>query len=219
MNFADLELLWSNSIQSTSRVTVGVLLAVVAGVAAGLVRSALPVRVQQNFLLKFALEAPRFPPPIAWIPFVILAFGVGDVAAYAIVFLGAFPPIFTATYDGARSIPPAQRRSARSLEPSRFARLFRFELMACLPQILTGIRIGSAMGWMAVIAAEMISGQSGLGYSIQMNRLYLQYPLMILDMCAIGAIGFVLHEGLLFLERYLVPWGNQEQLRSLERLV
>ena len=77
---------------------------------------------------------------------------------------------------------------------------------AILPQLMTGIRVGFSMGWMSIIAAEMISGQSGLGYSIQINRINLQYTNMIYDMIAIGVIGYLMTRLLYLLEARMAPW-------------
>lgn len=195
-----------NCLFSLSRVGAGVVMAMVIGVALGLSRSQLPPWLKRNRLLKFLLEAPKFPPPIAWIPFVIIALGIGEFSAYVIVFIGAVSPIFTSTYEGAEAVSPALRNCARSLELRGPRYLLRIILPAALPQIFTGVRVGVSMGWMSVIAAEMISGQSGLGYSIQMNRLNMQYDLMTVDMVLIGIIGFLLHEATVLLQKQILPW-------------
>lgn len=195
-----------NCLYSLSRVGAGVFMAMVVGVAMGLGRSLLPSWLKRNRLLKFLLEAPKFPPPIAWIPFVIIALGIGEFSAYTIVFIGAFSPIFTSTYEGAEAVPLSLRNCARSLELRGPRYLLQIIFPAALPQIFTGIRVGVSMGWMSVIAAEMISGQSGLGYSIQMNRLNMQYDLMSVDMVLIGIIGFLLHEATVLLQRRILPW-------------
>lgn len=195
-----------NCLFSLSRVGAGVAMAMVVGVALGLVRSLLPPWLKRNRLLKFILEAPKFPPPIAWIPFVIIWLGIGEFSAWVIVFIGAVSPIFTSTYEGAEAVSPVLRNCARSLEVRGSRYLLRIIFPAALPQIFTGVRVGVSMGWMSVIAAEMISGQSGLGYSIQMNRLNMQYDLMTVDMVLIGIIGFLLHEATLLLQKQVIPW-------------
>jgi ABC-type nitrate/sulfonate/bicarbonate transport system permease component len=199
----------TNCLYSIQRVVIGVCMALLLGISLGLVRSILPHSIQGNRIINFCFEAPKFPPPIAWIPFVILFFGIGELSAYTIVFIGAFAPIFTNTYDGALSASVIIRNTARSFEIRGFRYLWLILLPAALPQIFTGIRVGVSMGWMSVIAAEMISGQSGLGYSIQLNRLNLKYDLMTLDMVLIGTIGFLLFEGILSLEKKLIPWHDK----------
>ena len=202
----DISAIAINCLFSVQRVIAGVIFAIVLGVAIGLGRSLLPPKIKRNGLIKFLFEAPKFPPPIAWIPFVILLFGIGEISAYAIVFIGAFSPIFTSTYEGAESVPLVIRNSARSMEITGIKYLWQVVFQAALPQILTGVRVGVSMGWMSVIAAEMISGQSGLGYSIQLNRLNMQYDLMTVDIILIGIVGFLLFESTVFLQRKIIPW-------------
>lgn len=216
MNFLQMEELArisANSMASLERVAVGVLLAALCGTAMGLLRSALPAPLKGSRLFRFLMEAPKFPPPIAWIPFVILAMGVGEFSAYTIVFIGAFSPIFTSSYEAAQSVPRVWRQAAASLEIRGLDYLRRIVLPASLPQIFVGLRSAVSMGWMSVIAAEMISGQSGLGYSIQLNRLNLQYDLMIVDMFLIGLIGFLLFEMILVAEKIFIPWHERGHSR------
>lgn len=201
----------TNCLYSLQRVMTGVAIAALAGITLGLLRSALPAAVKRNPITRFLFEAPKFPPPIAWIPFVILWFGIGEISAYVIVFIGAFAPIFTASFEGAESIPQMWRQTAASLQISQTRFLYEVVFKGSLPQIFTGLRTGIGMGWMSVIAAEMISGQSGLGYSIQLNRLNLQYDLMVVDMVAIGTIGFLLFEMVTGLERLCIPWFERSQ--------
>ena len=195
-----------NCLFSVSRVLAGVVMAVILGVGMGLGRSLLPRGMKRSGFIKFLFEAPKFPPPIAWIPFVILLFGIGEISAYTIVFIGAFSPIFTSTYEGAESVPPVIRNCAASLEIRGLRYLWQVIFRSALPQVFTGVRLGVSMGWMSVIAAEMISGRSGLGYSIQLNRLNMQYDLMSVDIVLIGIIGFLLFEATVFLQRKIIPW-------------
>jgi len=195
-----------NCFFSLTRVVAGVSMAVIIGVFMGLGRSFMPVGIKRNRFIKFLFEAPKFPPPIAWIPFVILFFGIGEFSAYVIVFIGAFSPIFTSTYEGAESVPLVIRNCALSMEIRGFRYLWQVIFRSALPQIFTGVRLGVSMGWMSVIAAEMISGQSGLGYSIQLNRLNMQYDLMSVDIVLIGIIGFLLFEFTVLMQKKIIPW-------------
>ena len=193
---------------SLGRVAIGATVAAMLGVSAGLLRHALPLVLKRNPILTFFMEAPKFPPPIAWIPFVILAFGIGELAAIVLVVIGAFPPIFTATYSAAESIPQVLLDTADSLEIRGIKRWMFVILPASVPQIFVGLRSSISMGWMSVIAAEMVSGQSGLGYSIQIHRLNLQLESMALDMVLIGFLGWVLFEAVKALESAFLPWAR-----------
>jgi ABC-type nitrate/sulfonate/bicarbonate transport system permease component len=208
-NRIDFLLILANCWASLQRIFVGVAFAVVVGISLGLVRSSLPAGIKSNKIICFLFDAPKFPPPIAWIPFVLLWFGIGEISAYVIVGIGAFAPIFTNTYEGAESIPSIIRDTAHSLEVRGLGFLIRIVFFASLPAIFTGIRTGIGMAWMAIIASEMIAGQSGLGYSIQLNRLNLQFDLMVIDMILIGTIGFILSKCAIYLERIIIPWHER----------
>lgn len=182
-----------NSISSISRVLVGGGFAFVAGIVFGLLRFSLPKYLKNSFFFNLFLDAPKFPPPIAWIPFVIYIFGIGYKASLIIVFIGVFPSVSTNTYEALSLVRIEILRVAKSLELPFYKMIFQIYLPAVLPQIFTGLRVGLGMGWMSIIAAEMISGTSGLGYSIQVNRLNLRFDLMIVDMILISLIGFFLN--------------------------
>jgi ABC-type nitrate/sulfonate/bicarbonate transport system permease component len=188
------------------RVLCGGSLAFIFGILFGLVRFSFPKFLKNNFLFNLILDAPKFPPPIAWIPFVILAMGIGEKSAWAIVFIGVFPSVATNTYEALSRIKIEILRVARSLQLNFWQMLFRIYFPAILPQVFTGMRVGLTMGWMSIIAAEMISGNSGLGYSIQLNRLNLEFNKMVIDMICISLIGFLINWSMLKLEKSVVKW-------------
>ena len=188
------------------RVLLGGTLAVLAGIILGFIRHSFPPFLKRNFLFNLVLDAPKFPPPIAWIPFVILLAGIGNLSALVIVFIGVFPSVFTQTYDALESVKLEVLRTARSMEIKKIQMLRLILIPAIAPQLMTGIRVGFSMGWMSIIAAEMISGQSGLGYSIQINRINLQYQNMVYDIIAIGLIGYGMTNFMMMFERKMALW-------------
>ena len=116
------------------------------------------------------MEVLRPIPPLAWIPLSILWFGIGDTQNQFIIFLGIFFPILLNTITGVRGVEPNLVRAARCLGASEWAILSRVVLRAALPQIITGIRIGLGVGWMALVAAELVGASSGLGFLINDAR-------------------------------------------------
>jgi ABC-type nitrate/sulfonate/bicarbonate transport system permease component len=190
------------------RVICGGSLALIFGVLFGLLRFNFPEYLKRNFLFNLVLDAPKFPPPIAWIPFVILAMGIGEKSALAIVFIGVFPAVATNTYEALSGIKIEILRVAQSLELNSSKILFKIYLPAISPQIFTGFRVGLNMGWMSIIAAEMISGNSGLGYALQLNRLNLRFDLMIVDMVLISLIGFFINWSVSKIEKRAVRWNH-----------
>ncbi|MFA6236116.1 MAG: ABC transporter permease subunit [Bacteriovorax sp.] len=193
---------------SLFRVLCGGSLAFIIGIIFGLIRFSLPAVLKRNFFFNFLLDAPRFPPPIAWIPFVILAMGISEKSAWTIVFIGVFPAVATNTYEALASVKPEILKVARSMELNFTQMLFQIYFPAILPQVFTGLRVGLNMGWMSIIAAEMISGSSGLGYSIQLNRLNLRFDLMVVDMILISVVGFFINWSMIKIERKVVKWQH-----------
>lgn len=190
---------------SIGRVLAGVSLAAVAGVSAGVaVTLVRPLRRQ----LRNVLEVLRPIPPIAWIPLAILWFGIGPSAAVFVVALGAFFPIFVNTAEGLANVRSDHVNAARCLGAGPVLLVFDVLLPAALPQILAGLQIGIGVGWMSVIAAELVGAQSGLGYMIQLNRVLLRTENIIAGMLTIGMLGYAMHRGMNFLQRVVAPWSR-----------
>ena len=146
-------------------------------------------------------------PPIAWIPLSILWFGVGDMQNQFIIFLGIFFPILVNTIIGVKNIDPNLIRAARCLGASEWRMLRRVVLPAVLPQLMTGIRVGFGVGWMALVAAELVGATSGLGFLINDARSLLRTDIIILGMLVIGLAGFAIDLGIRRLSKSLLPWS------------
>ncbi len=160
-----------------------------------------------NLLLSPVVSFLRPIPPIAWIPIAILWFGIGDPPSYFITALAAFFPIFINSFAGGNAVRPEHVHAARSLGAGPRALFARIYLPSAMLMIATGLRIGLGQSWMAVVTAELIAAQSGLGYMIQANRLSLETSLVMVGMCTIGLLGALMSVGLEALERHvLVPW-------------
>lgn len=147
-------------------------------------------------------------PPLAWIPLSILWFGVGDIQNEFIIFLGIFFPILLNTVAGVRSVETNLVRASRCLGANEFAVLRRVVLRAALPQIVTGIRVGLGFGWMALVAAELIGANSGLGFLINDARTLLRTDVVIVGMITIGVVGLVLDLTIRELARRALPWSS-----------
>jgi ABC-type nitrate/sulfonate/bicarbonate transport system permease component len=153
------------------------------------------------------MEILRPIPPLAWIPLSILWFGIGDQQNEFIIFLGIFFPILVNTIVGVKNIDPILVRAARSLGASERRLLTRIVFIGALPQIITGVRIGLGVGWMALVAAELVGANSGLGFVINDARSMLRTDIIIVGMLAIGLIGLLIDAVILALGRRLLPWS------------
>jgi ABC-type nitrate/sulfonate/bicarbonate transport system permease component len=190
---------------SLQRVFVGFALA--AGVAVPLSLFMAYWRPLRQLLLP-VLTLLRPIPPIAWIPLAILWFGITDKSSYFITALAAFFPIFLNALAGGLAVEPQHLHAARCLGATRTALLRRIFLPSALPAVWTGLKIGLGQSWMAVVTAELVAAQSGLGYMIQINRIQLETPRVLAGMFVIAVLGALMTSVLGWLERYIFPWTH-----------
>jgi ABC-type nitrate/sulfonate/bicarbonate transport system permease component len=197
--------LWTDLGASLLRVSVGFLFALAIGLASGLLcaRWALAGR-----LVIPIIELLRPISVIAWIPLAILWFGLGDRPAWFLICLGCFFPIFTNTYLGARSVDPVLVNVSRCVGASRTLFLRRVLLPSVVPYVIAGMRVGLGVGWMCVIAAELMAAQSGLGYMIQISRTMMDTDRVIAGMVLIGLAGFSMNWAMMLLEQYFMRWKS-----------
>lgn len=201
--------LWAHSWASLHRVLVGFGVALILGVPFGLLMGLnKPLYVSTRSIV----EPFRFIPPIAWIPLAIIFFSGLPRFAF-LIFLGAFFPIYTATQVGVARVEPIHRKVFLVHGASKFQILTRVVVPTVLPDIFGGMRIGMGAAWLTIVAAELTGGTSiGLGRMMVDYSELLKIPEVIVGMLLIGAIGFVLNEGLLLIEKRLFRWRWQVSL-------
>jgi NitT/TauT family transport system permease protein len=146
--------------------------------------------------------------PIAWIPFAIIWFGIGDPPAIFILFIAVFFQVVLATSAAVATVPKIYYRVAEDMGLSPADVLFKVTLQAIMPQLVTALRVAIGVAWMVVVAAEMIAVQSGLGFLIIDARNGLRMDLVVAGMITIGAIGIGLDVVFTRLARIpSVRWG------------
>jgi NitT/TauT family transport system permease protein len=197
--------LLDDAIASLYRVAWGFLSAVITGVPLGLVIGrSLSTRAALMPWINFF----RSLSPIAWIPFAIVWFGIGDPPAIFIIFLATFFQLVLATAAAAGSVPKVYYRVAEDMALRGRDILFRVTLPAILPQLVTALRVAIGVAWMVLVAAEMIAVRSGLGFLIVDARNGLRMDLVVCGMITIGAIGIGLDFAFARLARIpSVRWG------------
>jgi ABC-type nitrate/sulfonate/bicarbonate transport system permease component len=145
-------------------------------------------------------------PPLAWIPIAILWFGIGDLQNMFIIFLGAFFPIVLNTIAGVRGVDRSLVWASLTLGGTRSQILREIVLPGALPLILTGLRIGLGVGWMALVGAELVAATSGFGFLIEDSRNLLATEYVLLGMALIGVMGSLMDRGMRSAQRRLTPW-------------
>jgi len=190
---------------SMSRVFQGFLLAAIAAVAMGV--AAGTWRPLER-LVEPMIEILRPIPPLAFLPMMVLWFGIGEMSKIAFITYAAFFPIFTTTVEGIKHVDPLLIRAASSLGASRTA-IFRYVMLpAAMPAIITGLRLGFALSFFVIVAAEFLAADSGLGYLINDARTYFMVSQMLMGAAVIGIIGFIFNVLLRALEARLLRWRS-----------
>lgn len=188
---------------SLYRVVVGFVIASVLGVATGLLVGTW--RTLED-LLDPMIELLRPIPPLAFLPMMVLWFGIGEGSKIAFIAYAAFFPVFTTTLEGIKFVDPVLLRAASSLGATR-AEMFRYVIFpAALPAIITGLRLAFGLSFFVIVAAEFIAADSGLGYLINDARTFFLVSNMLLGAAVIGIIGFTFNIALRRLEHALLRW-------------
>lgn len=148
-------------------------------------------------------------PPIAFIPMVVLYFGLGETGKVVLIFWTSFNYVHVNAHSGAANVPLAYLRAAKSLGLTRWQQFFRVIFPAAIPQIFTGLRVAMALSWAVVVAAELTGAQEGLGYMISDAALTFRIPTVFIGIAIIGAIGLLLNLVIEYLEARIVHWRGR----------
>jgi len=148
-------------------------------------------------------------PPLAWIPLSIVWFGITDAQNEFIIFLGAFFPIVISTMQGVRDVDRQLIRAALTLGASRIAIAFTVVLPSALPFMVVGLRVGTGIAWMALVAGELVAATSGLGFLISQGRLLFRSDYIIVGMVMIGLIGLLLDAMIRLAQRLIMRWREE----------
>lgn len=192
---------------SLMRVGIAYTLAVVLGVPVGIFLGQLAVARQALLPLVNFLRSVS---PISWIPFAIQWFGIGDKPVIFLVFAATFPTVTLGTLAAVMAIPQIYFRVARDYGLHGVARLLSVTVPAVLPEVLTTLRVAMGLAWIVVVAAEMVSRSTGLGFLIQDARNNLSLDIALVGILLIGLIGIVMDRLLMLLTRLpAVRWGYE----------
>ena len=155
------------------------------------------------------IEIIRPIPPLAWIPFAIVWFGLTHQSAGFVIFMGAVFPIIINTYTGIKNVQRVHVETAKVLGCMRDRDLIRYvALPSALPSIAAGERIGMGVGWMCLVAAEMFGvSRNGLGYKIWWHYHLHQMDFVLVYMLMLGFLGLFIDKIFRsYLDRYFLQW-------------
>jgi NitT/TauT family transport system permease protein len=192
-----------NVVYSLRRIMLGFAVAIAIGVPLGLMIG----RYRRvNDLFMPAIEILRPIPAIAWVPMSIMLWPNNEASIVFITFIGAFFPILLNTIHGVHSMDGVLIRAGRVLGANEARLLWNVVLPGSLPHIFTGLAVGMGVAWVSLIAAEMISGQFGVGYFTWEAYSLVNYPAIVLGMITIGILGLACSGIIRICGFFVMPW-------------
>lgn len=174
---------------SLQRVAIGFSLAALVGILVGCIVG------QSTWAMRGLdpiFQVLRTVPPLAWLPISLAAFRDANPSAIFVIFITAIWPILINTSVGIRNIPQDYRNVAAVLRLNHLEFFWKIMIPSAAPYIFTGLRIGVGLAWLAIVAAEMLTGGVGIGFFIWDAWNSSKLPDIIVALVYIGAIGFIL---------------------------
>lgn len=198
--------LWQHTLTSLSRVFGAFFLACITAIPIGILMGT-------NRIVRGIFDAPiefyRPLPPLAYLPLVIIWFGIGEFSKILLIYLAIFAPMAISARAGVRSVSMEQIHAAYAMGASRFQIVWHVILKAALPEIFTGMRIGIGVGWTTLVAAEMVAATRGLGFMVLNAAQFLASDTVIMGIIVIGLFAFGFDLLMRYVERLLVPWKGK----------
>lgn len=197
---------WEQIGSSLFRVFAGFALGVLVGVPLGLLMGMSKV---VDAIVRPFVAFMRPIPMIAFIPVVILYFGIGELSKVLLIFASVFFYTTMNCAAGVASVPKTLILAGRNMGLRGWSLFRQVIVPASLPSIMNGIRLAAAVAWLLVVAAELVAAQSGLGYMILDASTFFRIPYVFLGIWFIGIIGLSIDTLFAVLTRRVVHWEGQ----------
>ncbi len=198
--------LFENIRTSMYRFVTGYFSSVIVAVVLGLILGRVPKLFQY---INPAVQLLRPISPTAWMPFIVLLFGIGDVPAIVIIFIAAFFPVLLSTVSAVGNIDPVYLKVSKNFGIRQPALTWKVIFPAAFPQIANGIHLALGTAWIFLVAGEMVGAQSGLGYQIIDARNNIRADILLATILVIGIIGILLDGLLKLIEKLILKsWGG-----------
>lgn len=195
--------LLGNLLASVGRVAVGFVVAVIVGIPLGL---AMARNDAIYDVIDPILEFIRPVPPLAYIPLLVVWFGIGELPKIILIAVGTLPMVVFSAVAGVRGTPAERVSVARCFGASEWQVFWHVYLRSSLPEIFTGLRVGVGIAWSSLVAAELIAARAGLGWMIEIAGRELQVAYIFIGIVLIGCLGYLMDLVVRGLEYLAVPW-------------
>ena len=198
--------LWGHIWDSTRRIFIGFAIASVFAVPIGLLMA---LNRYVNAIVKPVFDIFKPMPPIAWVSIAILWFGIDEGSKIFIIIIGAFVPCLLNSYNGVRLIDPELYEVVRMLGGNRRDEIVQVCFPAAFPAIFAGLQISLSIAWGCVLAAELVSSRSGLGWIIIQGMRLTRPSLVIGGMALIAVVAWLTTLLISGLEKLACPWKRK----------
>ncbi|WP_081408628.1 taurine ABC transporter permease TauC [Acinetobacter larvae] len=199
--------LWQHLAASIGRVMLALFAAIVVGVPLGLWMG---LNKYARAILDPLVELLRPIPPLAYLPLLVIWFGIGESTKVLLIFFSILAPIIISSTHGVMSHQLNRERAAQSLGASRSQVLRYVILPTALPHIITGIRIGLGVGWSTLVAAELVAADRGIGFMVQSAAQFLITDTVVLGIIVIAVVAVAFELFLRWIQQQLSPWYGQQ---------
>lgn len=174
---------------SLARFFTGYLIAVVSAVLLGLFFGCVPKAFD---FINPLIQIIRPVAPVAFMPFIVLWFGIGNVPAIVIIFIAGFFPVFLSTVSAVMHVDPVYLKVSKNFGLSPLATVFQVIFPAIFSQIANSLRLALGTSWIFLVSGEMVGAQSGLGFLIMDTKNCIRMDSLVATILVIGVIGFLL---------------------------
>jgi taurine transport system permease protein len=198
--------LYGHFAASVARVFAAFVLAVTVAVPVGL---SMGVSRVARGIFDPPIEFYRPLPPLAYLPLMVIWFGIGETSKIILLFLAIFAPVALAARAGVRSVSQEQIQAARSMGASPWQVVLHVIAPGALPEILVGLRIGMGVGWTTLVAAEMVAADAGLGKMVFNAANFLRTDVVMLGTIVIGIVAFAFEMLMRWVEKRAAPWKGK----------
>ena len=151
----------------------------------------------------------RWVPPLAYLPLIIIWFGIDELSKVLLIYLACFAPLAMSSRAGVRSVSQEQIHAAYSMGASKWQVIRHVVIPAAMPEILTAMRISIGFGWTTLVAAEMVAATRGLGQMVLNASNFLRTDIVIMGIVVIGAVAYLFDLLMRYVERLVVPWKGK----------
>lgn len=197
---------WEHILSSLYRTLTGLFFGILLGVPVGALMG-MSSKINAALMPLFGFIRPI--PALAFIPLVIMYFGIGEFPKILLIWIAAFLYMVLNTAAGVRAVPANYLLAARNMGLSQIRIFSRIILPSAVPFIMTGIKTATALSWAIVVAAELVAAQSGVGFMISDASTFFRIPYVYVGLIIIGLIGLALELATVALEKRATHWVSQ----------